>query len=68
MKPINAFHSRKQSGASAIEYAIIASVIALVILGAASLLDLDTAFLDFLTAIQDAIKVPSSGSGSGSGD
>ena len=57
MKSINAAKSKKQSGASAIEYAIIASVIALVIVAAVAEFDLQGAFSDFMEAIRDAVAI-----------
>lgn len=67
MEKINTPQKRNQAGASAIEYAIIASVIALVIIAAVTELDLMGAFKDFMEAIRDAVSI-NSGSGTGGGD
>lgn len=63
MKKINSVKSNKQSGASAIEYAIIASVIALTILVAAQSADLGGAVESFFETIKDALSIGSSNDG-----
>lgn len=60
MKKINSLASNKQSGASAIEYAIIASVIALAIFAAVTEFELQDAFRTFMESVTDAISIGSS--------
>lgn len=47
---------RRQRGASAIEYVVIASVMALGIYVAVNALDLDTAFTTFFTNVKSALN------------
>lgn len=53
---INTAASRRQRGASAIEYVIIAAVIAFAIFAAANTEGVATAFTNFFSAIEDIVQ------------
>ncbi|MCK2042143.1 Flp family type IVb pilin [Chromohalobacter sp. TMW 2.2308] len=66
-KPLNQARFKRQQGATAIEYAIIAAVIALAVLAASSSIDIQGLFENFFTEVKDAIGSGGSG-GSGTQD
>lgn len=61
-KSLNQARFKRQQGATAIEYAIIAAVIALAVLAASSTIDIESVFKTFFTEVKDAIGGGDSGS------